>query len=73
MVDSPSSIGSGTSPLSSPSVDGRSSRSGGASPRAASRDVNAFGRRGTRVLSPDISVDQLDRSAPRGTYLDILV
>ena len=73
MADSFNSIGSGASPLSNPTVDGRPSRSGIAGQRAASRDVNAFGRRGTRMLSPEVSVDQLDRSAPRGTYLDILV
>jgi hypothetical protein len=31
------------------------------------------GPRGKRMLSPDTSPDSLDRSAPRGTYIDILV
>ncbi len=31
------------------------------------------GPRGRRMLSPDTPVSQLDHSAPRGTYLDILV
>lgn len=31
------------------------------------------GPKGMRMLSPDTPVDQLDRSAPRGTYLDVLV
>lgn len=31
------------------------------------------GPRGYRMLSPDTPVESLDRSAPRGTYLDILV
>jgi hypothetical protein len=32
-----------------------------------------FGPRGSRVLPPDVPVEQLDRMAARGTYLDILV
>ncbi|CAA7615777.1 conserved hypothetical protein [Candidatus Terasakiella magnetica] len=49
----------------------------------ASRDINAGtsgfagatpnGPRGRRMLSPDTPVELLDHSAPRGTYLDILV
>ena len=31
------------------------------------------GRRGQRMLSPDVNVETLDRSAPRGTYVDLLV
>ena len=31
------------------------------------------GPRGMRMLSPDTPLDALDRGAPRGTYLDILV
>lgn len=30
------------------------------------------GPRGRRMLSPDTPVENLDRLAPRGTYLDIL-
>ena len=29
--------------------------------------------RGQRILSPDFPLDQLDRMARRGTYIDILV
>jgi hypothetical protein len=32
-----------------------------------------FGPRGNRILPPDVPVEQLDRKAARGTYLDILV
>ncbi|NFV81368.1 hypothetical protein [Magnetospirillum aberrantis] len=35
--------------------------------------AGAFGPRGSRVLPADYPMDQLDRSAARGTYLDILV
>ncbi len=31
------------------------------------------GRPGQRMLSPDFPMDQLDHSAPRGTYVDLLV
>ena len=31
------------------------------------------GKPGNRVLPPDFPLDQLDRKARRGTYLDILV
>jgi len=31
------------------------------------------GPRGRRMLSADTSIDSLDRRAPRGTYLDLLV
>ena len=31
------------------------------------------GPRGRRMLAADTPLDQLDRTAPRGTYLDILV
>lgn len=33
----------------------------------------AYGPRGNRILPADTPVDQLDRKAARGTYLDILV
>lgn len=32
-----------------------------------------FGPRGNRILPADFPLDQLDRRAARGTYLDILV
>lgn len=35
--------------------------------------AGAFGPRGNRVLPSDYPLDQLDRRAARGTYLDILV
>lgn len=50
---------------------------GGASaPAKAAASANATpstGRRGNRMLSPNVDVQTLDRSAPRGTYVDILV
>ncbi len=72
MVESSNRIG-GTLPLPGQPGDGRVSRGGTAGQRAGSRDATPSGPRGSRMLSPDVSVDQLDRSAPRGTYLDILV
>lgn len=39
----------------------------------AAADIRPKGPKGMRMLSPDVPVDQLDRRAPRGTYLDILV
>ncbi len=38
----------------------------------ASRGATPNGPRGRRMLAADTPVDSLDRSAPRGTYLDIL-
>ena len=72
MVEASNRIGSGASPLSSQTVDGRS-RSGAAGQRAFGRGVTPSGPNGMRMLSPDTPVELLDRSAPRGTYLDILV
>jgi len=77
MVDSPRGVGSAgldgalTGIRETFSRDTRTSRAsvgtgggtGGATPN---------GPRGRRMLSPDTPVESLDRSAPRGTYLDIL-
>ncbi|MGE5514272.1 MAG: hypothetical protein ACM31D_00465 [Bacteroidota bacterium] len=60
-VGAPSSGDSG--PVS---VDG----GGGASSPASNR---SFGPRGSRMLPSNFPLDQLDRRAARGTYLDILV
>ncbi len=76
MSDSPLSIGSsrvGTG-LSVPrpgtgGVDGTRERNFGSGKLAP----GVTGRPGNRMLSPDVPVETLDRSAPRGTYLDILV
>ena len=35
--------------------------------------VVGIGRRGMRVLPPGTDVQTLDRKAPRGTYVDLLV
>jgi len=45
------------------SATGTAANAGGKSP----------GGRGMRMPGADLNVDQLDHSAPRGTYLDILV
>jgi hypothetical protein len=73
MVETSNRIDSGTPPLSSQAVDGRAPRSAATGARAGGNSASPSGQRGLRLLSPDTPVDQLDRSAPRGTYLDILV
>ena len=40
---------------------------------AASQRGAIGGKPGNRILPPDFPLDQLDRRARRGTYLDILV
>lgn len=71
MVDSTDRIGSGTSSIQP--TDGRGVRSTATGGQATSRQPTPNGPRGMRMLSPDTPLDQLDRSAPRGSYLDILV
>lgn len=44
---------------------------GGDQPRHT--NPGAFGPRGNRILPASFPLDQLDRRAARGTYLDILV
>ncbi|TAN56784.1 MAG: hypothetical protein EPN20_18255 [Magnetospirillum sp.] len=73
MSDSPigigsSRVGSGLSVLRQAlGVDGTRDRESGRSAPGVT------GRPGNRMLSPDVPVESLDRSAQRGTYLDILV
>jgi hypothetical protein len=73
MSDSPlgigsSRVGSGLPVQRQPvGVDGARDRDSGRSPPGVT------GRPGNRMLSPDVPVESLDRSARRGTYLDILV
>jgi hypothetical protein len=53
------------------SRDSRASRgitSGSGNPHGATPN----GPRGRRMLSPETPLESLDRSAPRGTYLDIV-
>ncbi len=45
----------------------------GASSASAQRHHSPFGARGHRMLPADFPEERLDHSAPRGTYLDILV
>ncbi|CUW41548.1 conserved protein of unknown function [Magnetospirillum sp. XM-1] len=45
---------------------------GGGEAVTAIHGATPAGPRGRRMLSPNTSVDSLDRNAPRGTYLDIL-
>ncbi|ARJ64457.1 hypothetical protein WV31_01485 [Magnetospirillum sp. ME-1] len=45
---------------------------GGGEAVTAIHGATPTGPRGRRMLSPNTSVDSLDRNAPRGTYLDIL-
>jgi hypothetical protein len=58
-------------------VDARAA--GNAAGKAAVASRSAFagatpnGPRGRRMLAADTPVEKLDRSAPRGSYLDILV
>lgn len=40
---------------------------------ASSGSTASFGQRGSRMLPSTFPLDQLDRRAARGTYLDILV
>ena len=77
MVDSPRGIGSA-------GLDGalggiretfsRDTRSTRVAPGSGGGTGGATpnGPRGRRMLSPNTPVESLDRSAPRGTYLDIL-
>lgn len=62
---------SGTSGAASASTTPRSSAV--ASNRAPVAAAMVQGRPGQRVLSPDFPMDQLDHSARRGTYIDLLV
>jgi len=39
----------------------------------ATSAVTGIGRRGMRMLPPGTDVQALDRKAPRGTYVDLLV
>ena len=79
MADSSSRIGSPTTGTSATyagvtqTAEGAAAR-GTATSRggAASGTPNAGRGRVERVVTPNKSADQLDRSAPRGTYLNIL-
>lgn len=42
-------------------------------PDSAPRRGALYGPRGQRVLPADFPIDMLDRLAPRGTYVDLLV
>lgn len=70
MVDTANRIGSGASLPSNRTSDRSAARAAASGTRGGPRPN---GPRGLRMLSPDTPLDQLDRSAPRGTYLDILV
>jgi hypothetical protein len=77
MADSPRGIGSsgGSGGLSGlGSVVGRDQRAArdGASAANAVGGATPNGPRGRRMLSADTPVESLDRTARRGTYLDIL-
>lgn len=81
MADSPGSIGTGRSGADALAqalgLDRASPRTGGSATISAAGGGTVGGRptqpRGMRMLSPDVPVESLDRMAPRGTYLDILV
>lgn len=51
---------------------GGAGSAGAITPVKASAAV-VTGRPGNRMLSADFPMDQLDHSAPRGTYIDLLV
>jgi hypothetical protein len=51
--------------------DQRASR--GVTPIGAGLSATPNGARGRRMLAPDTPLESLDRGAPRGTYLDVLV
>ncbi|TAN66462.1 MAG: hypothetical protein EPN20_07150 [Magnetospirillum sp.] len=77
MVDSSGVIGSAgqggsvTGIRDTFSRDPRTSR-GAATGGGGAQGATPHGPRGRRMLSPDTPVENLDRAAPRGTYLDIL-
>ena len=77
MVDSSGVIGSAGQGGSVSNIrdtfsrDPRASR-GVTSGSGGSNGATPYGPRGRRMLSPSTPVEALDRSAPRGTYLDIL-
>lgn len=43
------------------------------SPPSLRRSSPSWGERGMRMLPADFPLDRLDRSAPRGTYIDLLI
>jgi hypothetical protein len=78
MVNSPNDIGRNAPAANVLGVGGgpqRAGASGGHSARPGGSPIRATpnGPRGMRMLSPDTPLSALDRSSPRGTYLDILV
>ncbi len=70
MVDTANRIGSGFPLPSNRTSDGSAARTSGPGARGGPWPN---GPRGMRMLAPDTPIESLDRSAPRGTYLDILV
>jgi len=66
------------STVDAPGVDGVTSRPTVSAPRGGGGSggggvAAGVGRRGMRMLPPNVDVETLDRSAPRGTYVDLLV
>ncbi|KIL99160.1 hypothetical protein CCC_03378 [Paramagnetospirillum magnetotacticum MS-1] len=76
MVESTRGFGSSVLNTALSGVFGRDQRAsvaaGGGEAVTAIQGATPAGPRGRRMLSPNTSVDSLDRNAPRGTYLDIL-
>ena len=74
MADVPS-IGSRAA-IDASGVDGVSSRPSVPASRGGGSGATVtagIGRRGMRMLPPNVDIEALDRSAPRGTYVDLLV
>ncbi|MDA8232588.1 MAG: hypothetical protein M0006_14735 [Magnetospirillum sp.] len=79
MADSPNQVGPSTSGgaalvAKALGVGGTVPGDGQVAPRRGTGKRPAgLGPRGVRVLPADFPLDQLDRLAPRGTYVDLLV
>lgn len=76
MADSTTGIGPRVSTGLSKLVEAlgeRPERTGTAAGRGSGTGIEPRGKPGQRILSAAVAVEDLDHSAPRGTYLDVLV